>query len=419
MDSLANYGSDGENSDYSEDSKNIKGKSTSTSKEQLNDNYEPMQMDMSEESNNNNNNNNNSSENNSENGRGKSQSPVESCSGPKSDSSSRRLSSNQRNSVGDDKHRESRGASGDSKHERHRHEDRTSSSSSSRRHNDDKRRENDYKNKKHHDDDDDNRKSRDYERKKEKYLTNKNDKRDDKTSDKFERDYRDDSHKEKKRDRDRRNSRRDRKERHRDDISYRSSSSSSSNYKDRRSRSRSKERTIQQSRPMSYREEKNRNKLAKLENLGIELKTPDNIIPTSGIEQNYYNPLTASTQGKYAEQIQKRKLLWANKAKQDEGNKTAAVGSTNTWLATTFTQDQDGKMTAKFKRLMGIKGEVAATTAASSSSTQSPGQKPDILKKQEEMFSNMEQQYEVARATTHTQRGVGLGYASSGYQFTR
>lgn len=418
MDSLANYGSDGENSDYSEDSKNIKGKSTSTSKEQLNDNYEPMQMDMSEESNNNNNNN-NSSENNSENGRGKSQSPVESCSGPKSDSSSRRLSSNQRNSVGDDKHRESRGASGDSKHERHRHEDRTSSSSS-RRHNDDKRRENDYKNKKHHDDDDDNRKSRDYERKKEKYLTNKNDKRDDKTSDKFERDYRDDSHKEKKRDRDRRNSRRDRKERHRDDISYRSSSSSSSNYKDRRSRSRSKERTIQQSRPMSYREEKNRNKLAKLENLGIELKTPDNIIPTSGIEQNYYNPLTASTQGKYAEQIQKRKLLWANKAKQDEGNKTAAVGSTNTWLATTFTQDQDGKMTAKFKRLMGIKGEVAAAAAAaSSSSTQSPGQKPDILKKQEEMFSNMEQQYEVARATTHTQRGVGLGYASSGYQFTR
>lgn len=105
-------------------------------------------------------------------------------------------------------------------------------------------------------------------------------------------------------------------------------------------------------------------------------------------------------------------------AKQDEGNKTAAVSSTNTWLATTFTEDQDGKMTAKFKRLMGIKGEVAAAASASSS-TPSSGQKPDILKKQEEMFSNMEQQYEVARATTHTQRGVGLGYASGGYQFTR
>lgn len=62
---------------------------------------------------------------------------------------------------------------------------------------------------------------------------------------------------------------------------------------------------------------------------------------------------------------------------------------------------------------MGIKGEAAAST------TPGPGQKPDILKKQEEMFTNMEQQYEVARATTHTQRGVGLGYASGGYQFSR
>lgn len=68
-------------------------------------------------------------------------------------------------------------------------------------------------------------------------------------------------------------------------------------------------------------------------------------------------------------------------------------------------------MSAKFKRLMGIKNETLATPSTEG--------KPDILKKQEEMFSNMEQQYEVARATTHTQRGVGLGYATSGYQFSR
>lgn len=89
----------------------------------------------------------------------------------------------------------------------------------------------------------------------------------------------------------------------------------------------------------------------------------------------------------------------------------AAASTANTWMGTTFTHDQDGKVTAKFKRLMGIKGDLPAAPQ--------PGQKPDILKKQEEMFNNMEQQYEVARATTHTQRGVGLGYASGGYQFPR
>lgn len=59
---------------------------------------------------------------------------------------------------------------------------------------------------------------------------------------------------------------------------------------------------------------------------------------------------------------------------------------------------------------MGIKEDTSITPVA--------GSKPDILKKQEEMFNNMEQQYEVARATTHTQRGVGFGYAS-GYSFPR
>lgn len=71
---------------------------------------------------------------------------------------------------------------------------------------------------------------------------------------------------------------------------------------------------------MSYREEKGRNKLAQLEKLGIELKAPEGDTATPGIqnEQNYYNPLATATQGKYAEQIQKRKLLWANKVIIDD-----------------------------------------------------------------------------------------------------
>lgn len=52
---------------------------------------------------------------------------------------------------------------------------------------------------------------------------------------------------------------------------------------------------------------------------------------------------------------------------------------------------------------MGIKGQTEAAPVA-------PG---DIIKKQEEMFSPMEQQYEVARTATHTMRGVGLGFSSS------
>ena len=38
----------------------------------------------------------------------------------------------------------------------------------------------------------------------------------------------------------------------------------------------------------------------------------------------------------------------------------------------------------------------------------------DTLKKNEEYFANLEKQYEVARATTHTQRGLGLGFTSRG-----
>lgn len=36
----------------------------------------------------------------------------------------------------------------------------------------------------------------------------------------------------------------------------------------------------------------------------------------------------------------------------------------------------------------------------------------DLIKKQEEMFNSMENQYEVARLATHTHRGVGLGFGT-------
>lgn len=116
----------------------------------------------------------------------------------------------------------------------------------------------------------------------------------------------------------------------------------------------------------------------------------------------YYNPAAVNPL-KYAEQVQKRKLLWQTKDKPEEQPKSSV------WDKLKFSQDDDGRMTAKFRKLMGIKG-------------QSAGEKPpegevkhvdeSALKKQEELFRNLDQQYEMARMSTHTHRGVGLGYTS-------
>lgn len=42
-----------------------------------------------------------------------------------------------------------------------------------------------------------------------------------------------------------------------------------------------------------------------------------------------------------------------------------------------------------------------------------PESASEVLKKQQELFASLDQQYQVARATTHTQRGLGLGFSSN------
>lgn len=208
-----------------------------------------------------------------------------------------------------------------------------------------------------------------------------------------------------------------------------------------RQRSRSRDRgkssssSSGSSRRGSY--EKKPNKLTILERLGIELRPPEappavtpqqllqksieqqvqQVKTSTGIElPKYYNP-AAMNPARYAEQMQKRKLLWGNKAQTQEGKpeeaKAPAV-SNNKWEGTTFAQDQDGKMTAKFKRLMGIK-EAGGSSGATSGGPVSNPEGSDILKKQEELFNSMEMQYEVARVATHTHRGVGLGFGTFQY----
>lgn len=193
-----------------------------------------------------------------------------------------------------------------------------------------------------------------------------------------------------------------------------------------RSRRRSRSRSYDRSRPHGRHFDKSANKLSVLEKLGIELKIPEGIDKTQLTEgkapsdisfPSYYNPSNVNPL-KYMQQMQKRKLIWGNKTKQEgqnsekkeeESNTKAPAGdSTSVWQTAKFSQDQDGKLTAKFKRLMGIKD--SDTTTVNTGETNS-----ELIKKQEEMFSSMEKQYEVARVATHTHRGVGLGFGVHQY----
>nr|CAG4648425.1 EOG090X0LFN [Moina brachiata]SVE93407.1 EOG090X0LFN [Moina brachiata] len=115
---------------------------------------------------------------------------------------------------------------------------------------------------------------------------------------------------------------------------------------------------------------------------------------------SFYNPAAVNPL-RVAQQMQKRKLLWSHKEKEPTATTAAKL-----WESTAFSQDQDGKMTAKFKRLMGIKSDTS--NAAGEELSES-----DVLKKQKELFASLDQQYAVARAATHTQRGLGLGFSSN------
>ncbi|XP_062237884.1 arginine/serine-rich coiled-coil protein 2 isoform X2 [Platichthys flesus] len=113
---------------------------------------------------------------------------------------------------------------------------------------------------------------------------------------------------------------------------------------------------------------------------------------------SYYNP-SAVNPMKFAEQEKKRKKLWQGK-KEGDKNQT-----TELWEKLNFgNKDQN----VKFRKLMGIKGEDEAEVAKP---LNEEGLK--TLQKQEEMFRNLDVQYEMARSQTHTQRGMGLGFTSS------
>ncbi|XP_046841425.1 arginine/serine-rich coiled-coil protein 2-like isoform X2 [Xenia sp. Carnegie-2017] len=118
---------------------------------------------------------------------------------------------------------------------------------------------------------------------------------------------------------------------------------------------------------------------------------------------SYFNPSIVNPQ-LYAKQQEKRKLLWSGKKKEETPTNNAM------WSGTKFTGDQGGEMGAKFRRLMGIKGESGVMEA----SDKGPS-------KGEKILTDLEMEFERSRAFQLSRgaggkSGIGLGYSSSAYQ---
>jgi len=118
----------------------------------------------------------------------------------------------------------------------------------------------------------------------------------------------------------------------------------------------------------------------------------------TGVEiPSYYNPAAINPM-KYAEQVQKRKLLWSK-------NKDKEVVSQ--WHTTKLSDDTDDQSKEKFRKLMGIKQEEDGDGAK------------DVVEQQEqkhrEMMEKLDKEYQFARMATHTHRGIGLGFGASSY----
>jgi len=102
----------------------------------------------------------------------------------------------------------------------------------------------------------------------------------------------------------------------------------------------------------------------------------------------FYNP-AAINPLKFAEQQQKRKLLWSKAAQNKEHTVQKFQGS-------------DVVADEKYRKLMGIKGDVQLKDISE-----------EEKQKQSDMFARLDQEYALARITTHTHRGMGLGVVSS------
>lgn len=116
----------------------------------------------------------------------------------------------------------------------------------------------------------------------------------------------------------------------------------------------------------------------------------------TGVEiPSYYNP-AAINPVKYAEQVQKRKLLWSKNKEKDVVSQ---------WHSTSLSGDADDKSKEKFRKLMGIKQDEKTEGAEEIEQMQEENQR--------DLFEKLDKEYQFARMVTHTHRGVGLGFGSA------
>ena len=79
------------------------------------------------------------------------------------------------------------------------------------------------------------------------------------------------------------------------------------------------------------------------------------------------------------------------------------------WQATSFGQEA---VDEKFRKLMGVKGDGAGGGAGPADGAGLSKITQEQLRKQQELFSQLDKEYMMARITTHTHRGIGLGAIS-------
>nr|KAG5704691.1 hypothetical protein BaRGS_025333 [Batillaria attramentaria] len=110
----------------------------------------------------------------------------------------------------------------------------------------------------------------------------------------------------------------------------------------------------------------------------------------TGVEvPKYYNPAAVNPL-KYAEQVQKRKLLWSKAKDKKETN--------SQWNAQAVVVDGDSKTQAKFKKLMGIKESLSpeGQQPEASGSGEVDVRAQEQRQKQEELFHQLDREYEFA-----------------------
>lgn len=99
---------------------------------------------------------------------------------------------------------------------------------------------------------------------------------------------------------------------------------------------------------------------------------------------------------------EKRKLLWGDTKKDNAPNNS----STNVWTNLKFQGEHGSEMTEKFRKLMGIKSN------GNESASCDNAERSDMSNSQAKLFQNLDMQYSIARMSTHTHRGVGLGFGA-------